>query len=116
MSTPTTIEILRGAKAVLERNGWHKGWFYDQTQSLAPENCRVCSLGALRVVLFGTPEGSLATWSTAQELAYETAENLLNRASHTEWIARWQDRPERTEAEVLAVFDEAIVLAEGSAS
>lgn len=116
MSTLSTVEVLRGAKAVIERNGWHQGWYYDRTQELPPASCRVCSLGAVQIVLFGTPGWPAGGCSAAQGLAYETAEDLLARASHSDWIARWQDGPERTEAQVLAVFDEAIALAEGRAS
>jgi len=45
-----------------------------------------------------------------------TAEGILRAALKAESIILWNDAPERTHAEVLAAFDQAITLAEQSES
>lgn len=107
MSTLTTVEVLRGAKAVLERNGLHKGSFFDWEQGDAGTpvaECRMCSIGAINFAGSGDP------LTSTDVKAYNIVRELLG--GDVTAVSVWNDAPERTLPEVLAVFDAAIERAE----
>lgn len=116
MNTPSTVEVLRGAKAVIERNGLHKGYFFSQRQhrsGIPAERCRVCVRGAVNLAA-----GALLPSETT-EAAWE-ATKLLDIALRDRRIVGgvedWNDLQSTTQADVAALLDEAIALAEGGAS
>lgn len=114
MSGLSTVEVLRGAKAVLERNGWHQGWYYDQDQDGMPSECRVCVRGALNLaagsdIPYATPDPA---W-TATKLLDKI---LRDRFAFPGSVEPWNDTEGRSVAQVYALLDEAIALAEGNAS
>lgn len=106
-----TVEILRGAKTVLERNGWHQGTFYDQAQhdtGVPRAQCRVCLMGAVYVAASGSPITYGYGAAEAQGLLTET----LDRRGRWEQVYDWNDAPGRTLAEVLELLDATIEDAE----
>lgn len=116
MSGLSTVQVLRGAKAVLERNGWTQkdyaalGPGYDGSTPLA--DCPVCLRGAVNVA-GGSPDPASAT--EASDDAWRVLRRMVYQRYHEAPIG-WNDKPGRTLAEVYALLDEAIVRAEGSAS
>lgn len=115
MTTKTTVEILREAKAVIERNGWNRGDYYDtdlnRDAGTPAAQCPVCLLGALRVAVNGHPKKSAGT--------DEAVNLLLITLDDRDWysgIPVWQDRPKRTVEDVFALLDAAIERAEGGVS
>jgi hypothetical protein len=103
MSTPTTIEILRGAKALIQTQGWHQGWFFkDNDPSADPAKCPVCLRGA-----FSLAAGAHhpADWSLVPHEVYR-AVNAVLPDTWRGLIAGW------TVAEVYALLDAAIERAE----
>jgi len=116
VTTLTTVEVLRGAKAVLERNGWHQGSLYDITQLATgtPRNeCRVCLVGAFCVAASGDPVGrNIQTDAAWDAVVHALDERGLLFADSP--IADWNDEPGRTVGEVFELLDEAIALAENT--
>ena len=51
--------LRREAADIIDRNGWHQGSYYDFNQHrntvTAPEDCRVCAVGAIAVARLGPP-------------------------------------------------------------
>jgi len=103
VSVLTTIAVLREAKAVLERNGWHQGWFYMDLPGVSYSECPVCLRGAVNVAASGDPVDSSPVpdevWAALMAALPEDAFGA---------IAGWNDEPERTQAEVLALLDAAV--------
>lgn len=113
MSALTTVEVLRGTKTVLERNGWHQGALYDHAQAnagAAREECRVCLVGAFCVAATGDPVGR----NLQTDAVWDLVCDLVNRRGTfgDSPIGDWNDEPDRTLAEVYALLDEAIERAE----
>lgn len=105
MSTLSTVEVLRGAKAVIERNGWHQGDYADRRPEFRgkpPRECPVCLLGAINVASGGDPD---------DDSEVTEAERLLKQCMK-QYVPTWNDAPGRTVAEVYALLDEAIERAE----
>lgn len=107
MSGLSTVEILRGAKTVLERNGLHKGSLFDWEQGDAGTpvaECRMCLIGAINFADSGDPLAG------TDLKAYNIVRELLG--GDITAVSVWNDAPERTLPEVLAVFEAAIERAE----
>jgi hypothetical protein len=108
----STVEILRGAREVLERNGWNQGWFFrDDDPGANPAECAVCLRGALNLSAGAEHPGSPAACGDALM--------AVNDALPERWrglIAGWNDERGRTVEEVYALLDRAIELAEGGVS
>ena len=105
MSDLSTVEILRGAKAVLERNGWTQGDFFDHEQwdgGTPPNECRVCLRGAVNIVAAGHPVHMPIASGRAADVLDELVGNAI----------RWNDAEDRTVDEVYALLDAAIARAE----
>lgn len=103
-----TVEILKGAKALLETKGWTQGGFGRDASgvvvglyNLSDANC-FCGVGAAIV--------SAQTYS----IPYAKAWEALSRAVGYNFPV-FNDAPGRTKEEVLAVFDKAITAEEGRA-
>ncbi len=89
--TNPVIEMLREGRAKIER-----GWC--QRISLSPTGA-VCALGAL-----SEPSGFIKITAATEALRAAAG------AGHLSEISRWNDSPERTQADVLALYDRAIAM------
>ena len=95
----TTKEILIAARAKLAQ-GWTQGWYAKNKQGQhlsvhSPDATCWCSIGALIAVSGPTDD-------------FSACERLLNEVVSDNGIVTFNDRPWRTQAEVLAAFDKAI--------
>ena len=102
------IDALVRARELVER-GWCQGWFARDADgvevSFASQSaCRFCAIGAIRRVA-DIPDGNNGI-------------GLLFRAGGLTALdlAAWNDAPERTQADVLALYDAAIALARAEAA
>ena len=106
MTTLTVADVLTQAAAVIRRNGWHRGYFFRQPGGNSPENCAVCAMGAINVVVFGKPVASDVpqTWEQTQlgHNSYVAVEQFLNT---DKGLGGWNDEAERTVDEVLAALE-----------
>lgn len=103
-----TSEILDKAADLIEQRGHHKGWYCGDDGSL-------CATGALLAAAGMEPEPreSANPWSTydderwdAADAAWKVLDKVVNDHS-----PNWNDRAERTAAEVVAKLREAAVVA-----
>jgi hypothetical protein len=98
---------LREARALIEERGWAQGEYLNDGDCL-------CVSGAISMATVGYPdEGDGET--DEQDAEFRRIIAALGKAigcQHSYEIARWNDEPERTQAEVLAAFGKAIALAE----
>ena len=117
VTEPTTVEILRGMKAAIERNGWAQHGYIDKGQHEAGTpiaNCRVDLYGALRIAATGDV-------TNGDDLTADEARMILLRLVVAEsdtgpmGLASWNDWPGRTVDEVYALLDHAIERAEAGA-
>ena len=104
-------EILVAARKLIEKEeNWTKGGYARNSKGLlvadctGPEAVCWCALGALRNV---TKTGPL-DYSVGAGARFEAIVKLLELIPRYDGLAEWQDEPERTHAEVLALFDKAI--------
>lgn len=97
-------DLLAKAWHDLKTHGWRQGDYYTVTdwctnQEL-PQGCSSCALGAIY----------RATGQTFDDASHnevlQVAEELFGVKVGNTIIAQWNDHPDRTEAEVLAVFEE----------
>jgi hypothetical protein len=93
----------QGAEAEDERGGPVVPWSADAR--------RWSALGAL-VATAGGPDALVNGGPSLERVA--TAALALGLAAGVETLKEWNDAPERTRAEVLAVFDRAVRLAEAA--
>ncbi len=94
----TTVEVLRAAKAELQRRGWM------QNPPARDDNSPCCAAQALNI--YETFSNEFDSFDALQmALGIKTDGN-------TKWLADWNDALGRTVDEVLAAFDKAIALAE----
>ena len=113
------IKILREARRLLAEKGWTKNSYACDVRGNAVytgsgEAVKFCMLGAIaKVHLTSEPENGRLV--PIDELPpYNAALSLLSRVVHDEtglWIPDFNDAPERTKEECLAVYDKAIELA-----
>lgn len=115
----TTVEILRGAKAELQRRGWHQGYFLPEAANEAPagsaerRNCPVCLMGALNCAAGWEPDEDRDGGLTTSEAENILLDLLGYPKDSTGEIAKWNDTDGRTVDEVHALLDRAIGLVEG---
>lgn len=98
-----TTEILRGAKDYIIDHGWIQG-------TMKSGEDQVCSLGAVYVY-----RGSRADIPTTQFFRAIDIISALAGGTNGDgyWtLTKWNDAPGRTEAEVLALFDAGITIAQ----
>lgn len=111
MSALSTVEVLRGAKAVLQRNGWHQGWYFPAGTPRGTEpwqGCPVCLLGALDVAAGALPGDSPEVAIAAQFFLGR----VLQGRGFESGVGLWNDADGRSLNEVYALLDEAIERAE----
>lgn len=113
----TTSEILRNAAEAIKAIGFTKKEYVTCDDNDEP--CGLCSIGAVRVAAGGwTPEtandfdvlGASCFYSDAgerAEMALESALRELEPDRQAFYIPWWNDAEERTQAEVLALFERA---------
>lgn len=111
MTTKTTVEILREARAILETNGLHKGNFVDPgalEDDVPVEECPVCVYGALNLAsgrdVDYTGDLGAAELLVAEVLGVGDGNGLA--------VADWNDLPSTTLIDVLRLLDRSIVRAE----
>ena len=106
MSTPTIADVLDEAAAVIRRNGWHQGYFFRGRDHGRPENCAVCTMGAINIAIFGKPVVSdlqqTAEQSQLGHDSYVAVEQFVNTAMG---LGGWNDESDRTVEEVLAALE-----------
>lgn len=94
-----TSQILRDAKATIQKYGWMKGLYGDERRGF-------CILGAVMYQM-EAPETGITT-AAIDELAKVVGIPKQMSAQ----IAWWNDSPARTKAQVYDVFDQAIANAQ----
>jgi hypothetical protein len=113
MSDLSTVEILRGAKTALQRNGWTQHDTIDEDQYAAGTpmaDCRVDLTGALRIAATGDP--TAGDNLTAMEARMVLLHVVWESSSHWTGLGSWNDADGRTVDEVYALLDAAIGRAE----
>jgi hypothetical protein len=114
----TTPEILREARALIDTpEKWAKGYYAfgpdGSTRDIEdPEACRFCVRGALfriesRFGYMVEAEASKAIYKAVPDAVRIPADEIGNNA-----VVVFNDHPETTHAEILALFDRAIAAAE----
>jgi len=100
-------DLLRAAKALISKpEAWTQHYFArDESRKVvsaySPEAVCFCGYGALKRVMHGSTDDLVET------------SFYLNHAVRTQKsYGHWQDKPQRTHDEVMAVFDQAITQAE----
>lgn len=87
--------VLRAAARYIEEHGWYQGDY------AAPDGA-VCALGAINVVVTGSPY-DLGD-GVDRDLTLAAANVIENRLGSIGPISWWNDAPGRTKDEVLAVL------------
>lgn len=108
MSALSTVEVLRGAKAVLGTRGWTQGNYVTGD----PATGALCLRGAVNVAA-GSPDPLVSSE------AAEGAWRMLRRLTYDRYRLGpigWNDVKDRTLPEVYALLDEAIERAEAGGS
>lgn len=115
-----SAEALRKARALLVEHGWEQGEYEVPTSG---GGCGYCAMGAIFRACYedGDPYDWGAGWrhrKATRALWYLRRAVLESDDVEKGWdmdIARWNDQPIRSFADVLAAFDRAIALAEQEA-
>jgi len=106
-------KVLKNAKATLQRVGWVKGVF------VRPDG-RLCSLGAIKTVLYGDAYGNIVLGTshtervasvqvlTEQDYLYDRAADAICKETLHDNVADWNDSEETTYENVMDTFDAAI--------
>lgn len=113
MTTKTTVEILREARAILETNGLNKGSYvdreYGEVNGVPLEQCPVCVYGALNL-------------ASGRDVDYDDDESVcaaerqvidvfrVGAMAHS--LSDWNDLPTTTLEDVLYLLGKAIARAE----
>jgi len=104
----TTVEILKAAKQVISKpEAWCQG---DEARTETDEVVTPDNSLAVKFCMLGS------TFKIADSDAGRSARRFLYRTMGDSEVdlVDWNDAPERTHAEVMAKFDEAIALAEAA--
>lgn len=110
-SPPTVTDTLRAARALIEKGWCQAALARDKTgATVEPGSERAvayCMMGAIYAATHYTP---LTAWERHETymLAKQCRNRLFAANSIQDTLADWNDAPERTQAEVLALFDSAI--------
>lgn len=84
-------EVLTRAADLLEEKGWCQHYPVDMEG-------RMCAVGAIRAASEGQEQGYFASRVAVK------AQQAVEKAIGGDFISRWNDRPERTKDEVIALF------------
>ena len=109
----TTVELLEKAKKKIEKGWCQETLAKDAKGRIVSERsrdaCQWCSVGAILAAL------PIKEWRKEQEIGFstlaETMEGFLEKAMGSVSVAHWNDRPGRTQQQVIAAFDKAIAAA-----
>jgi hypothetical protein len=88
-------ELFRSGARVLTENGLYKGDLLDRIAEgagIPPEDCPVCTIGALRVAATGDPEEPNDLSQAAVALLSARVESLVVDDDPDERVADWSDR------------------------
>ena len=104
---PKQAEIADAAEKaakVIEANGLHKGYLYDEQQAktgLDLARCRVDAVGAVNVAVFGKPQ-----WPAEEHESSPLAQAVVLALQETvrKPVPGWNDEDERTDAEVVTAL------------
>lgn len=94
----TSVEILTEARTLVARED---GWIQNNFQKECSGQMCYCSVGAV----------DKAANSNVDFSSFDRALRFLYEVTGAEVLSQWNDKPERTQAEVVAAFDKAIELA-----
>ncbi|WP_069883471.1 DUF6197 family protein [Streptomyces luteocolor] len=100
--TLTAADLCDRAADVIERNGFNQRHLYDDHQAAGGTplpDCRVDLFGALNIADHGWPRYDGAGRTEAAERALQIHLGVGN-------LGRWNDAPERTQADVVQAFRE----------
>jgi hypothetical protein len=102
------VEDLREAKRVLEE----KTWVQNQSFVRSDEGLvlGVCAIGALLYAIYGS------NLPKQLDNRFMAAENWLQRSLPIEerhGVGSWNDHPDRTKSEVIALFERSLLIASG---
>lgn len=117
---PPPAVILRCAAVYIERHGWHYGDMFADPTQLTPA---ACAIGAIKMAVCGSPNTNYTPEQAGQvnHALGVLADHLTDfgyRGDLTELVdhddenpnvivGNWNDRPGRTEAEVILTLEEA---------
>lgn len=112
--SPTKVaNILDAAAAHIEHVGWLQDDYYEYGKPAT--DCRVCSMGAINVAMFGHP--SPPKEAMAYSAACEIGDLVVNHLSVLGFdLAAWNDEPHRTQGDVTAAMRETAAELRGGAS
>lgn len=126
---PTAAEladVLDKAATVIETNGWHRGYLYDEDryeEGTALRDCPVCALGAINAAVCGSPllgitgEHDIYSAIALADAAANAVARHLNVAASPREVAWWNDELHRKQDDVVQAFrDTAANLRAGEAS
>lgn len=94
-----SADVLDRAAEIIEHNGWAQGQYFVPEFGKAPEDCRVCAIGAINVALYA-----------AKPTVLPSQERTFPLSSVVEWyldvydLAEWNDAKDRTAEEVIAAL------------
>ena len=111
----TAAELLTEGRVLLARpDGWCQGAFV-VTNYVKPgtTGChdQYCPIGAIQHIADRNPEAYPGYFDALRALRQALPDDGFADNGNEHRIIRWNDRPERTQAEVLGLYDRAIVLA-----
>lgn len=87
------VADLRAGADVIERNGWHQGYYWLEVAGTPDRDCPVCALGGLNVAINGNPR---ATGSLRRYRAAEALEDHIDA-----YVPGWNDKPGQTAENVI---------------
>ncbi|NGO71652.1 DUF6197 family protein [Streptomyces boncukensis] len=105
-------DALERAAGVIETNGYHKGYLYDEAQAdegTRREACRVCAVGSLGIAVYGRPTIGAESDHRQIVLAYAAQRALLRHLRQREngrvdSVEAWNDEEARTADDVTAAL------------
>lgn len=97
----STLEDLQKSRDFLAANEWGQGQF-SQRCADDPTKTSYCGLGA---IIHATREGAGRRYQGVRQALAD----ILKIEGEEPWIAEWNDTEGRTKAEVLELFDKAIL-------
>ena len=98
-----TVAILDKAADVIERNGLHKEWYYDEDSGKPPAGSAVDTHGAINIATVGQPIGSRGPHDITED-AHAARQALRDHINSAVSLAIWNDMPDRTAEQVITAL------------
>ena len=100
-SKTAIADALDKAADVIDRNGHHKGYLYDEAQAdsgLLVQCCRVDVVGAINIAVFDVPR-----WPAEEHPGCALAQGAVLALQETveKPVPGWNDEPERTQDDII---------------